>query len=250
MGGLIVLATLIVVAPLILIFAYLIREGLGAMNLDFFTKVPAPEGETGGGLANAIVGSLILAAMGTLIGTPVGIMAGIYLAEYGNTGWVAPATRFVSDILLSAPSIVIGLFIYSIIVVNVKHFSGWAGTLALSLIVIPVVTRTTENMLRLVPDSLRELKVGDVTVRGSNLSRDARYDQILHLPTLKSRFTNYGGTLDFYGSDKNIRELFPDAGYTREAFSFQLSDHFPVWVQINVDIDGDRLQQIVQNDPR
>lgn len=98
-----------------------------------------------------------------------------------------------------------------------------------------------------VPDSLRELKVGDVTVRGSNLLRDARYDQILHLPTLKSRFTNFGGTLDFYGSDKFIRELFPQAGYTREQFSFQLSDHFPVWVQIDTDIDGQRLTQIVQD---
>jgi endonuclease/exonuclease/phosphatase family metal-dependent hydrolase len=98
-----------------------------------------------------------------------------------------------------------------------------------------------------IPDALVDLKVGDVTVKGSNLARDARYDQILHLPTLKSRFTNYGGTLDFYGSDKNIRELFPDAGYTREAFSFQLSDHFPVWVQIDTDIDGQRLTQIVQN---
>lgn len=98
-----------------------------------------------------------------------------------------------------------------------------------------------------VPDSLRELKVGDVTVRGSNLSRDARYDQILHLPTLKSRFTNFGGTLDFYGSDKFIRDLFPQAGYTRDQFSFQLSDHFPVWVQIDTDIDGQRLTQIVQD---
>ena len=137
------------------ILLVLFKNGMAAMSLSLFTQMTPPPGSDGG-LANAIVGSLILAAMGTLIGTPVGIMAGIYLAEYGNTGWVAPATRFVSDILLSAPSIVIGLFIYSIIVVNVKHFSGWAGTLALSLIVIPVVTRTTENMLRLVPDSLRE----------------------------------------------------------------------------------------------
>lgn len=98
-----------------------------------------------------------------------------------------------------------------------------------------------------VPDSLRELKVGDVTVRGSNLARDARYDQILHLPTLKRRFTNFGGTLDFYGSDKAIRDLFPSEKYTREQFSFQLSDHFPIWVQIDTDIDGQRLSQIVQN---
>jgi phosphate transport system permease protein len=97
--------------------------------------------------------------MGTLIGTPVGIFAGIYLAEYGNRGWLAPATRFINDILLSAPSIVIGLFIYEIYVYQVGHFSAWAGSLALALIVIPVVVRTTENMLRLVPDSLREAAV-------------------------------------------------------------------------------------------
>ena len=133
----------------------LFKNGLTAMSFSLFTQMTPPPGSVGG-LANAIVGSLLMALIGTLIGTPVGIMAGIYLAEYGNTGWVAPATRFVSDILLSAPSIVIGLFIYAVIVVNVKHFSGWAGTLALSLIVIPVVTRTTENMLRLVPDTLRE----------------------------------------------------------------------------------------------
>ena len=133
----------------------LFKYGLTAMSFSLFTQMTPPPGSEGG-LANAIVGSLLMALIGTLIGTPVGIMAGIYLAEYGNSGWVAPATRFVSDILLSAPSIVIGLFIYAVIVVNVKHFSGWAGTLALSLIVIPVVTRTTENMLRLVPDTLRE----------------------------------------------------------------------------------------------
>ena len=99
----------------------------------------------------------------------------------------------------------------------------------------------------MVPDALRELRMGDLTVRGSNLLGDARYDQILHMPTLKSRFTNFGGTLDFYGSDKFIRELFPQAGYTREQFTFQLSDHFPVWVQIDTDIDGQRLSQIVQD---
>jgi phosphate transport system permease protein len=97
-----------------------------------------------------------MAAAGTLLGTPIGIMAGIYLAEYGNRGWLAPVTRFINDILLSAPSIVIGLFIYEAYVVHVKHFSAWAGIMALALIVIPVVIRTTENMLRLVPDSLRE----------------------------------------------------------------------------------------------
>jgi phosphate transport system permease protein len=105
------------------------------------------------------MGSLLMATMGTLIGTPVGIFAGIYLAEYGARGWLAPVTRFINDILLSAPSIVIGLFIYEIYVFQVGHFSAWAGSLALALIVIPVVVRTTENMLRLVPDSLREAAV-------------------------------------------------------------------------------------------
>jgi len=98
-----------------------------------------------------------------------------------------------------------------------------------------------------IPDSLVNLKVGDITVKGSNLGKDARYDQILHLPTVRKRFTNFGGTLDFYGSDAGIKELFPDAGYTRTEFTFQLSDHFPVWVQIDTDIDGQRLTQIVQD---
>ena len=120
----------------------------------FFTMTPPPGAN--GGLSNAIAGSLIMAAMGTLIGTPIGMMAGIYLAEFGNRGWLAPVTRFINDILLSAPSIVVGLFVYEIYVIHTRHFSAWAGTMALALIVIPVVIRTTENMLRLVPDSLRE----------------------------------------------------------------------------------------------
>jgi len=98
-----------------------------------------------------------------------------------------------------------------------------------------------------VPDSLMTLKAGDIAVGGSNLNKDARYDQILHMPTAKKRFTNFGGTLDFHISDARIKELFPNAGYTREAFTYQLSDHFPVWVQIDTDIDGDRLNQIVQD---
>ena len=98
-----------------------------------------------------------------------------------------------------------------------------------------------------IPNSLVDLKLGELTVKGSNLNKDARYDQILHLPTLKQRFTNFGGTLDFYGSDAGIKELFPTAGYSRTQFTFQLSDHFPVWVQIDTDIDGQRLTQIVQD---
>ena len=133
----------------------LFQAGFRALGPTLFVLMTPPPGSSGG-LANAIAGSLLMAVAGTLIGTPVGIMAGIYLAEFGSRGWLAPATRFVNDILLSAPSIVIGLFVYEVYVIHTRHFSGWAGTMALALIVIPVVTRTTENMLRLVPDSLRE----------------------------------------------------------------------------------------------
>jgi phosphate transport system permease protein len=136
----------------------LFLAGFHAFSSDLFTQMTPPPGSKGG-LLNAIVGSLLMAAAGTLIGTPVGIFAGIYLAEYGSRGWLAPCTRFINDILLSAPSIVIGLFIYEIVVFKVGHFSAWAGSLALALIVVPVVIRTTENMLRLVPDSLREAAV-------------------------------------------------------------------------------------------
>jgi phosphate transport system permease protein len=133
----------------------LLVAGFGALGPDLILKMTPPPGNSGG-LLNPIMGSLLMAALGTLIGTPIGIMAGIYLAEFGRRGWLSPVTRFINDILLSAPSIVIGLFIYEVYVVQVGHFSAWAGTFALALLVIPVVIRTTENMLRLVPDSLRE----------------------------------------------------------------------------------------------
>ena len=136
----------------------LFAAGFEAFSADLFTQMTPPPGSKGG-LLNAIVGSLLMAVMGTAIGTPIGILAGIYLAEFGSRGWLAPSTRFINDILLSAPSIIIGLFIYEIYVFRVGHFSAWAGALALALIVIPVVVRTTENMLRLVPDSLREAAV-------------------------------------------------------------------------------------------
>ena len=133
----------------------LFSQGLSHLTLDVFTKMTPPPGSKGG-LLNAIVGSLQMVLFATLIGTPVGILAGTYLAEYGKSGWLAPTTRFINDILLSAPSIVIGLFVYEVAVNTVGHFSGWAGSLALSLIVIPVVVRTTENMMSLVPSTLRE----------------------------------------------------------------------------------------------
>ncbi|NDF46281.1 MAG: phosphate ABC transporter permease PstA [Betaproteobacteria bacterium] len=141
---------------LLWILFILFKNGIAALDWAMFTQsTPAP-GSEGGGLANAIVGSLMIVGFSTLISTPVGIFAGIYLAEYGDESKTAAVTRFVTDIMLSAPSIILGLFIYAILVAQVKHFSGWAGSLALSLIAIPVVVRTTENMLRLVPGSLRE----------------------------------------------------------------------------------------------
>jgi phosphate transport system permease protein len=131
-------------------------RGIGGMSWSLLTQsTPAPNAE-GGGLANAIVGSVMMVVLATLLGTPIGIFAGIYLGEYGKRGWLGQTTRFINDILLSAPSIVIGLFIYAAVVARAKTFSGYAGVLALALIVIPVVVRTTENMLHLVPNALRE----------------------------------------------------------------------------------------------
>ena len=132
-----------------------LRLGLGGISVATLTMMtPAPNEE--GGLANAMYGSFLMVLLATCVGTPIGIMAGIYLAEYNTKGWLASTTRFVNDILLSAPSIVIGLFIYAVVVSRFKSYSGWAGVLALALIVIPVVIRTTENMLQLIPSGLRE----------------------------------------------------------------------------------------------
>lgn len=130
--------------------------GIGGLSLATFTQMtPPPQGE-GGGLANAIFGSFVMVGLATLVGTPVGILAGVYLAEYGQKTWLGGAVRFINDILLSAPSIVVGLFVYAVVVAKFKTFSGFAGALALALLVIPVVIRTTENMLSLVPNALRE----------------------------------------------------------------------------------------------
>jgi phosphate transport system permease protein len=138
------------------ILATLLIKGFGALSLTMFTNdTPAP-GSEGGGLRNAIFGSLLMVGLSTAISTPIGILAGVYLAEYGERNKFAQVTRFVTDIMLSAPSIVIGLFVYALYVAHVKHFSGYAGTIALSLIAVPVVVRTTDNMLRLVPNSLLE----------------------------------------------------------------------------------------------
>ncbi len=136
----------------------LFRNGFAAISPALFTETTPPPGSAGG-LSNAIFGSVVIVGVATLVSTPIGILAGIYLAEFGKNGWLARSTRFINDILLSAPSIVIGLFIYTVWVATVGHFSGWAGSVALALIAVPVVLRTTENMLNLVPNSLREAAV-------------------------------------------------------------------------------------------
>jgi len=144
---------------LLAILGTLLINGLSSINLEIFTESTPPPGNKGG-LLNVMYGSLVMSFFGVLIGTPVGIMAGTYLAEFGKSNWLASLVRFINDVLLSAPSIIIGLFVYELMVVPMGHFSGWAGTVALSLIVIPVVLRTTEDMLTLVPDSLREAAAG------------------------------------------------------------------------------------------
>jgi phosphate transport system permease protein len=144
------------ISALLWILAVLLINGFGAIDIDIFTHTTPAPGSEGGGLLNPIIGSLMMVGFATLISTPIGIFAGMYLAEYGEESRFAQITRFVTDIMLSAPSIVIGLFIYAIYVANVRHFSGWAGSYAIALIAIPVVVRTTDNMLALVPSSLRE----------------------------------------------------------------------------------------------
>lgn len=150
------LAMAIGVSFLMWILFTLLIKGFSGLSLSLFIETTPAPGSDGGGLMNAIVGSLMMVISATLISTPIGILAGIYLAEYGDKNWFGGVTRFVTDIMLSAPSIVIGLFVYAIYVFHVKHFSGWAGSFAISLIAIPVIVRTTDNMLGLVPTSLRE----------------------------------------------------------------------------------------------
>ena len=140
---------------LVLILGVLLWEGFSGLSLAVFTEMTPPPGSAGG-LLNAIMGSLVLTGLAVLIGTPIGILAGTYMAEYGRHDRLTSVVRFINDILLSAPSIVIGLFIYEVMVYPMGHFSGWAGAVALAVIVIPVVVRTTEDMLTLVPDTLRE----------------------------------------------------------------------------------------------
>jgi phosphate transport system permease protein len=151
-----VLATVLVVAPLAAIFAYLIYKGAVSLNWDFFTHNPVPVGETGGGMANAIAGSAILMGVGSLIGIPVGIAGGIFLAEFGRGTMLANAVRFTADVLNGVPSIVMGIAVYSLVVVPQGHFSAFSGGVALGIMMIPTVCRTTEEMLLMVPNAVRE----------------------------------------------------------------------------------------------
>jgi phosphate transport system permease protein len=155
MASLAFICVLAAIVPLFMIFFYTIAQGVGAINLDFFLQMPKPVGETGGGMANALVGTLILIGLGAAIGLPVGIMAGIYLAEYGNNKF-ASSVRFFTDVLSGIPSIVVGVVAYILVVIPMRSFSALAGGVALGILMIPTITRTTEEMIRLVPQSFRE----------------------------------------------------------------------------------------------
>jgi phosphate transport system permease protein len=158
--GLSILATLLVITPLLAIFGYLIYKGASSLNLAFFTQIPKPVGESGGGMANAIVGSAILLLEASAIGIPIGVGGGIFLAEFGRGTKLANAIRFTADVLNGVPSIVIGLAIYSLIVMPQGHFSGFAGGVALGIMMIPTVSRTTDEMLLMLPHAVREAALG------------------------------------------------------------------------------------------
>ncbi len=155
-----VLATVIVLAPLVAILVYLLYKGASSLNVAFFTRPPAPVGEQGGGMANSIVGSGVILTLASLMGIPVGIAAGVYLAEYGRGKFLGNAVRFTADVLNGVPSIVMGIAVYSLIVMQQKHFSAFAGGVALAIMMVPTVTRTTEEMLATVPHSIREAALG------------------------------------------------------------------------------------------
>jgi phosphate transport system permease protein len=153
-------STILVVTPLVAIFIYLLYKGASSLNLAFFTQIPKPVGESGGGMANSIVGSGVLLSLASLIGVPVGIAAGIYVAEFGCGTRLANMVRFTADVLNGVPSIVMGIAVYSLIVLPQKHFSALAGGLALGIMMIPTITRTTEEMLLMVPPQVREAALG------------------------------------------------------------------------------------------
>jgi phosphate transport system permease protein len=157
--GFAILTVILVLAPLVAIFGYLVYKGVGSINWAFLTRTPMPPGEVGGGMANAVAGSVLILAIASLLGVPLGIGAGIYLAEYGRNRF-GDSIRFVSDVLNGVPSIVIGIVAYAIVVLRQKHFSALAGGVALAIMMVPTITRTTEEMLLLVPNVLREAAYG------------------------------------------------------------------------------------------
>ena len=159
-SGLAMLATLLVLAPLVAILIYLLYKGASSLNLAFFTQIPKPVGENGGGMANSIVGSGVILCLASLLGIPVGIAAGVYLAEFGRGRLLATLIRFTADVLNGVPSIVMGIAIYSLIVMPQQHYSAFAGGIALAIMMVPTVTRTTEEMLATVPHSIREAALG------------------------------------------------------------------------------------------
>ncbi len=158
--GLALLATVLVIVPLVAILGYLLYKGASSVNLNFFIKVPAPVGEQGGGMANSIAGSAVVLTLASLMGVPVGIAAGVYLAEFGRGKLLGNAVRFTADVLNGVPSIVMGIAIYALIVMKEKHFSAFAGGVALAIMMVPTITRTTEEMLATVPHSIREAALG------------------------------------------------------------------------------------------
>jgi phosphate transport system permease protein len=159
-GGLALLSTVIVIVPLMAILCYLIYKGASSLNFAFFTQIPAPVGEPGGGMANSIAGSGIILALASAMGIPIGIAAGVYLAEFGRTTMLGNAVRFTADVLNGVPSIVMGIAVYSLVVVYQRHFSAFSGGVALAIMMIPTVTRTTEEMLMTVPNAIREAALG------------------------------------------------------------------------------------------
>ena len=232
-----VAATLFGAMWLFFILATLLWNGASGLSLEVFTANTPPPGSAGG-LANAIVGSLILTVMGVVIGTPIGILAGTYMAEYGRYSRLTSIVRFVNDILLSAPSIVIGLFVYEIMVARMGHFSGWAGGVALAILVMPVVIRTTEDMLLLVPDSLREAASGLGSPRWKLIAdvsyRAARAGIVTGVLLAIARITGETAPLLFTALNNQFWSLDPNAPIANlpvTIFQFALSP-YDDWQQL------------------
>ena len=225
------------IAVLAFILLTLLVRGVGGINLAVFTQTTPPPGSAGG-LLNAIFGSVVMTMLGTVIGTPIGILAGTYMAEYGRASWLSTVVRFINDILLSAPSIVIGLFVYEVMVVTMGHFSAWAGGAALALLVLPVVVRTTEDMLLLVPDGLREAASSLGSPRWLVISkvcyRAARAGMLTGVLLAVARVTGETAPLlftalnnQFMSTDKNA----PMANLPVVIFQFALSP-YPEWQKL------------------